>query len=124
MYKCTIFRTLVQISLKHISSEFFLNERNNSYYFSRANRQKAGTKIYSFTQCRLTVNEFDWHIFAGNDERINSHCLTRVSLNSATSVTKNICHYSKRAPTCHFLCERPGCYYSTSKTHVEPGSLN
>ena len=54
-----------------------VDERNNSYYFSRANQQKAGTKIYSFTQCNLTVNECDWHILAGNDERINSHCLTR-----------------------------------------------
>ena len=36
-----------------------------------------GTKIYSLTQCSLTVNEYDWHILAGNDERINSHCLIR-----------------------------------------------
>ena len=52
-------------------------ERNNSYYFSPANQQKAGTKIYSLTQCSLTVNGCDWHILAGNDVRINSHCLTR-----------------------------------------------
>ena len=50
-------------------------ERNNSYYFSLANQQKVGTKIYSLTQCSLTVNECDWHILAGNDERINTHCL-------------------------------------------------
>ena len=54
-------------------------KRNNSYYFSQANQQKAGTKIYSLTQCILTVNECDWQILAGNDERINSHCLTRFS---------------------------------------------
>ena len=31
-------------------------------------------------QCEytFTVNECDWHILAGNDERINSHCLTCV----------------------------------------------
>ena len=52
-------------------------ERNNSYYFSRANQQKVGIKIYSLTECGLTVNEFDWHILAGNDKRINSHCLSR-----------------------------------------------
>ena len=52
-------------------------ERNNSYYFSPANQQKVGTKIYSLTQCSLTVNECDWQILAGNDERIKSHCLTR-----------------------------------------------
>ena len=52
-------------------------ERNNSYYFSRANQQKEGTKIYSLTPCSLTVNECDWHISAGNDERVNSHCLIR-----------------------------------------------
>ena len=50
------------------------HERNNLYYFSRANQQKAGTKIYTLTQCSLTVNECDWHILVGNDERINSHC--------------------------------------------------
>ena len=32
---------------------------------------------------------------------------------------KNICHYSKRAQTCHLLCKRPGCYHSTSKTHLK-----
>ena len=26
------------------------------------NQQKAGTKIYSLTQCSLTVNECDWPI--------------------------------------------------------------
>ena len=31
---------------------------------------------------------------------------------------KNICHYSKRARTCHLLCKRQGCYHSTNKTHV------
>ena len=36
-----------------------------------------GTKIYSLIQCSLTVNECDWHILAGNDDRIYSHCLTR-----------------------------------------------
>ena len=30
----------------------------------------------------------------------------------------NICHYSKRAQTCHLLFERIRCYHSTSKTHV------
>ena len=36
-------------------------------------------KIYSLTQCRLTVNECDWHILVAhfNSERINSHYLTR-----------------------------------------------
>ena len=41
------------------------------------------------------------------------------------SVTKNICHYSKRARTCHLLCKRPECYHSASKTHMwETGSLS
>ena len=31
---------------------------------------------------------------------------------------KSICHYSKRAQTCHLLCKRPGCYHSTRKTRV------
>ena len=63
--------------------------RNNSYYFSRANQQKGGIKIYSLTQCSLTVNECDWHILAGNDERINSHCLTRTKIGfSGTTIIK------------------------------------
>ena len=53
-------------------------KRNNSYYFSRANQQTVGTKIYSLTQCSLTVNECDWYILVAHDERINSHCLTWV----------------------------------------------
>ena len=44
------------------------------------------------------------------------------SLNGFTEFSefsdKNICHYSKRARTCHLLCLRPGCYHSISKTHV------
>ena len=36
------------------------------------NERYTGTKVYSLTQCSLTVNECDWHILAGNDERINS----------------------------------------------------
>ena len=55
-------------------------ERDNQYFFIPANQQKTGTKIYSVTQCSLTVNECDWHILAVNDERINSHCLTRNKL--------------------------------------------
>ena len=74
--------SVLHVIMKKILSPLFwlpekCYERNNSYYFSRANQQKAGTKIYSLTQCSLTVNECDWHILAGNDERINSHCLIR-----------------------------------------------
>ena len=32
---------------------------------------------------------------------------------------KNICHYSKRAQTCHLLCKKPACYHNTSKIHVK-----
>ena len=31
---------------------------------------------------------------------------------------KNIFQYSKMAWTYHLLCKRPGCYHSTSKTHM------
>ena len=37
---------------------------------------------------------------------------------------KNICHYNKRARTCHLLCKKPGCYHSTSKTHVRDRIFN
>ena len=54
-------------------------ERDNPYYYFRANQQQAGINIYSLTLGSLTVKECDWHILAGNDERINSHCLTQTS---------------------------------------------
>ena len=38
-------------------------------------------------------------------------------LNAMISVTK-IFVITVRAWTCHLLCKRPGCYHSTSKTHV------
>ena len=70
--------SIYQLKIIYESSRWLLLiERNNSYYFSRANQQKAGTKIYSLTQCSLTMNGDDWPILAGNGERINSHCLTR-----------------------------------------------
>ena len=50
----------------HVSNK----ERTNSHYFSRANQQKAGTKIYSLTQCSLTVNECDWHILAATSREL------------------------------------------------------
>ena len=68
---------LDDITLLSINSVSVDLDRNNSYYFSRANQQKAGTKIYSLTQYSLTMNGDDWPILAGNGERINSHCLTR-----------------------------------------------
>ena len=30
----------------------------------------------------------------------------------------------ERPRTCHFLCKRPGCYHSASKTHVRDRILN
>ena len=65
----------VKLYLSGIPSDAL--ERDNPYYFFSANQQKPGTKIYSLPQCSLNVNECDWYILAGNDERINSHCLTR-----------------------------------------------
>ena len=52
------------------------SKRDNPHYFFLANKQQARSKIYSLTQCSPTVNECDWHILAGNNERINSYCLT------------------------------------------------
>ena len=75
----SFFGTIKRLGCIYIGAEVKAigTERNNSYYFSRANQQKVGAKIYSLTQCSLTVNQCDWYILAGNDERINSHCLTR-----------------------------------------------
>ena len=63
-----------------------LSERDNRYYFFRANQQKSDTKIYSLTQCSITVNKCDWHILKDNEERIKSHCLTH---GEKTTLVKN-----------------------------------
>ena len=48
--------------------------------------------------------------------------LEKTDLNSLNSVTKNICHYSKRVWACHHLFKRPGDH-STSNTHVRDSIL-
>ena len=47
----------------HIHLECLTYERENSYYLFRTNQQKASTKIYSLTQCSLSVNECGSRIF-------------------------------------------------------------
>ena len=49
-----------------------------SILFLSSQSATSGHQVYSLIQCRLTVNECDRQILAGNDERINSHCLTRI----------------------------------------------
>ena len=71
------FWTLFSSFWKQFIHLFKDNRKRHLYYFFLANQVKAGTKIYSLTQCSLSVDECDWYILAGNDERINSHCLTR-----------------------------------------------
>ena len=56
-----------------------LHEGTNPYNFFRVMHQQANLKIHSLTQCNLTMNGCDWHILAGNNERIVFHCLTRFS---------------------------------------------
>ena len=75
IFDCDTFYWHAKIISEEIEKEWL--ERDNPYYFFPANQHKTGTKIYSLTQCSLTVNECDWQILVGNDERINSHCLTR-----------------------------------------------
>ena len=92
----TVFLYIHHISTWYIVLQIFVDfledlfhiERDNPYYFFRANQQKADTKIYLLTQCSLTVNECDWHILAGNQERIKSHCLTRDKAKMDQSVKK------------------------------------
>ena len=48
----------------------------------------------------------------------NAFLLLNIFTELTEFIDKNICHYSKRAQTCHLLCKRPGRYHSTSKTHV------
>ena len=58
--ECKVYRLQPSHLIKVL---FFSFERNNPYYFFPANQQKASTKIYSLTQCSLSVNECDWHIW-------------------------------------------------------------
>ena len=51
--------------------------KRQSILFLSSQSAKRVHKIYSLTRCNLTVNECDWCILAGSDERINSYCLTR-----------------------------------------------
>ena len=76
-FELTILFNFVYFLLSLVS-KLKWNERDNPYYFFQANQQKPDTKIYSLTQCSLTVNKCDWHILAGNNERIKSHCLTLI----------------------------------------------
>ena len=48
-----------------------------SYYYFWANQWKANIKIFSWTQYEINKDRRDWHILAGNDERIISHNLNR-----------------------------------------------
>ena len=47
-----------------------------------------------------------------------------VSLNSANSVTRYYCHYSKRARTCHILYKRPDAKTAPARHVWERGSSN
>ena len=53
-----------------------LSHNLHVYYFFWVNHQKGCSNIYPLIQCSLIVNEGDWYIVAGNDERFNSHCST------------------------------------------------
>ena len=93
--------------IKTVAYQF---ERNNSFYFSWANQQKAGTKIYSLTKCSLTVNERDWHILACNGERINSHCLIRFDNTLLIFISDN---HSKKSLSLHWVGHETGLIIGT-----------
>ena len=44
-------------------------------HFSWANQRKADIKIFSRTQCKISKDRCNWHILAGNEERIVLHTL-------------------------------------------------
>ena len=46
------------------------HETGYPYYFLWANQQKANIKILSWTLCEISKETSDWHILAGNEERI------------------------------------------------------
>ena len=66
------------------------------------------------------LSEFGWKGPFGQSSSISS--LFNFSLNVFLKFTvfsdQNICPYRTRIRTYHLLCQRPGCYNSTSKTHV------
>ena len=48
-------------------------EREKPYHFFRANRGNPDIKIYSWTQYKTSVDRFNWHILADNEELIVEH---------------------------------------------------
>ena len=67
-----------QLTPQKLLSPPGLRKPNASVNYGRPSESNIGdTNIYSLTLCSLTVNEHDWHLLVGNDDRIKSHCLTR-----------------------------------------------
>ena len=60
-----------------VADRYLEGVKEKIHNFLRATQQQVSTKIYSLTQCSLTVNKCDWQILGGNDERIKSHYWTR-----------------------------------------------
>ena len=73
-------------------------------------KKMSSVKFYS------PVSALEWVVHPEIDSTMD------FSLNGFIEFTefgdKNICHCNKRARTCNLLCKRPGCYHSTSETHV------
>ena len=69
--------------------------KRQSILFLSKQSAKTGTKIYSLTQCSLSVNECDWHILEDNDERIRSHCLPFFQMTTSHKGPDKIYAYSR-----------------------------
>ena len=83
-----------------------------SFFMTSQKRRNLSFLLYWIDNCKLFDN---LNLVAHSKSK-------RIGLNVSTKFPefsdKNICHYNKKAWTCHLLCKRPGCYHSTSKTHV------
>ena len=116
--KLKVFKTVKEISGNDVFTELILSQllprtpliqwKHFNYYFMHI-----ATIWWSFSIYAKSVKYLKGH------QNKNGWKTIEFLLKVFTEFSdKNICHYSKRSRSCHLLCKRPGCYNSTSKTHV------
>ena len=70
-------RLWAQIPEKCFGFFDIIYERGFPYYFFWTNQWKADIKIFSWAKCEISKDSRDWHVLAGNDQRIISKNLNR-----------------------------------------------
>ena len=106
---------MIETVITHETQEFSLGGSfliSKSICYNIIYAQNSAFTSFEFLKEKHSTNSKRW--LSIHNKGVFPKCFTEFSKFS----DKNICHYSKRAQTCHFLCKRPGCYHSTSKRQV------